>query len=131
MSEEASELIYALANLLGFYHDTILRNARLRASGAPQTDGHCSRPRDGLYMRLASLLTVVQSTEVLLEISARRLGGNPARWAVIVVVEVVKYAAAAPAAPRRVPKARLRRPCSGPVPLVRAATATATTGCCS
>ncbi|KAI9834507.1 MAG: Peroxisomal membrane protein pex16 [Phylliscum demangeonii] len=43
-----------------------------------------------VYRRVATSLQVVQYTELLLEMYARRRGGDRARWRVVVAIEVIK-----------------------------------------
>jgi len=83
--------------LLSLYHDSLL--SRALAHSLPQQKHHQSPhnrytrfycQKSATYRRTAVTLHVVQYTELLLEMMAKRRGGERARWRVVVVLEAVK-----------------------------------------
>lgn len=100
-TELASETVHSLVQVLSIYHDDLLsRAARLmppaQAALKPKPSAHERYTKfwmDGsvLYRRVGLALKVVQYTELLWEMMARRrLGGDRARWRVVVVLEGFK-----------------------------------------
>ncbi|PHH64370.1 hypothetical protein CDD81_4727 [Ophiocordyceps australis] len=93
-AEMASESIHSSVQLLSLYHDVILaRAAPCPATRSPQAryTSYWART-SSLYRRAALLLQVVSYTQLLLEMGARRRGGERARWRVVVLVEAAKAA---------------------------------------
>lgn len=82
--------------LLALYHDSLLAKAMARLPGPPK---HHPTPhnrytkfwtqRSPTYKRLALLLQMIQYTELLWEMTAKRRG-EKARWRVVVILEAVK-----------------------------------------
>ncbi len=92
-AELASESIYSGVQLLGLYHDHLLARA------VKKDDKTCTLHRrytqfwdetNGLYRRAALTLSVIQYTELLVEMFARKRWSDKGRWKVIVLLEVVK-----------------------------------------
>ena len=95
-SEMASESVHSGIQLLSMYHDSLLAKAlrKLPTSQRPHPSPHnrytnfWSR-KSSSYHRLALLLQMVQYTELLWEMAARRKG-EKMRWRVIVFLETIK-----------------------------------------
>ncbi|XP_011165075.2 peroxisomal membrane protein PEX16 [Solenopsis invicta] len=75
----ASELIYSIPNLIVFCNDLLLYNSRRQNLKIPQFDS-----------KIKIWLTVVEYTETLLEVSAKKLWGSKGRWLIIVVIQLFK-----------------------------------------
>ncbi|KAG0236136.1 Peroxisomal membrane protein pex16 [Actinomortierella wolfii] len=95
----ASEAIFATLNLLGIYHDTILAKhvARLPPANRPTPSplNRYTREWQGsslTYRRVAFVLTLLQYTEVLIEMSVQKKWGQKAKWRVITAIETLKAA---------------------------------------
>ncbi|UNI22208.1 hypothetical protein JDV02_008117 [Purpureocillium takamizusanense] len=94
-AEIASESIHSGVQLLSLYHDTLLSRAVSRLPVAPVRSAHARYTRfwahkSKLYRRVAMLLQMVVYTELLCEMSAKRRGGDKARWRVVVLLEAIK-----------------------------------------
>nr|XP_002131520.1 peroxisomal membrane protein PEX16 [Ciona intestinalis] len=76
-----SELITSACNLFAYANTKILLKTRNLIS---QTD------ENKFVAKLKQALTVVEFSQAFLELSAGRLGGSGARWAVIVVITIIK-----------------------------------------
>ncbi|KAI1252337.1 hypothetical protein MGN70_006912 [Eutypa lata] len=99
-AEIASETLHSGVQLLSLYHDAVLRAAAIRipalaaATKVPVPSPHTRYTRfwtakSKLYRRIAMLLQVVQYTELLWEMAAKRKG-EKIRWRVVIVLEAVK-----------------------------------------
>ncbi|KAK7973632.1 hypothetical protein PG989_015480, partial [Apiospora arundinis] len=95
-SEIASETLHSGVQLLSLYHDTVLLRALSQIPGlAPRIPSPHARytrfwtARSSFYRRIALLLQVVQYTELLWEMAAKRRG-EKVRWRVIVILEALK-----------------------------------------
>jgi peroxin-16 len=95
-AEIASETVHSGVQLLSLYHDTVLLRALSQFPGlaarVPAPHARYTRfwtARSRLYRRVAMLLQIVQYTELLWEMAAKRRGER-VRWRVIVVLEAVK-----------------------------------------
>ncbi|KAK7916819.1 Peroxisomal membrane protein [Apiospora marii] len=95
-SEIASETLHSGVQLLSLYHDTVLLRALSQLPGlAPRIPSPHARytrfwsARSPFYRRVALLLQVVQYTELLWEMAAKRRG-DKVRWRVIVILEALK-----------------------------------------
>ncbi|KAI0476382.1 peroxisome membrane protein [Xylariaceae sp. FL0804] len=102
-AEIASETLHSGVQLLSLYHDAVLRGALLgrRVPGAllAGTTARIPSPharytkfwtaKSRLYRRIALLLQIVQYTELLWEMAAKRRG-EKTRWRVVIVLEAVK-----------------------------------------
>ncbi|KAF8951477.1 Peroxisomal membrane protein pex16 [Podila verticillata] len=95
----ASEALFSTLNLLGIYHDTILTKhvASLPASHRPTPSPHNRYTRDWqsnslTYKRVALALTIIQYTEVLIEMGVQKKWGAQYKWRVITALEAFKVA---------------------------------------
>ncbi|KAF2966736.1 hypothetical protein GQX73_g6848 [Xylaria multiplex] len=96
-AEIASETVHSGVQLLALYHDAVLRNAlnkipSLSATRIPGPHARYTRfwtAKSSLYRRIALLLQIVQYTELLWEMAAKRRG-QKMRWRVIIVLEALK-----------------------------------------
>ncbi|RYP77487.1 hypothetical protein DL771_001060 [Monosporascus sp. 5C6A] len=97
-AEIASETLHSAVQLLALYHDAVLRAAVTRvpalAAKVPIPNPHSRYTRfwaatSKLYRRIAMLLQIVQYTELLWEMAAKRRG-EKVRWRVVIVLEAVK-----------------------------------------
>lgn len=95
-AEIASETVHSGVQLLSLYHDTVLLRALSQIPGlAARVPGPHARytrfwtARSRLYSRVALLLQIVQYTELLWEMTAKRRGER-VRWRVVVLLEAVK-----------------------------------------
>lgn len=78
-SNVLSELVYSLSNLLVLFNDCIIRNTRrLEAVGSGE--------------KLKTWLTVLDYSEVFIEVSVRKLWGEKGKWLIIVVLQIFKCA---------------------------------------
>lgn len=107
-SELASESLHTFIQLLSIYHDSLLKKrAMIIASSptvlkAPSLRVQKTKPSyhgryttfwsnsSTLYAKVATLLKVIQYTELLWEMLARRRGGERSRWRVVVFLESFK-----------------------------------------
>jgi len=76
-SNVLSELVYSLSNLLVLFNDHIIHNTRRQE--AP-----------GSGEKLKTWLTVLDYSEVFIEVSARRLWGEKGKWLIVVVLQIIK-----------------------------------------
>ncbi|KAF9208459.1 Peroxisomal membrane protein pex16 [Haplosporangium sp. Z 27] len=95
----ASEALFSTLNLLGIYHDTILTKHvnSLPATHKPTPSALNRYTRDWLnssvaYRRIVLLLTVIQYTEVLIEMGVQKKWGNKYKWRIITALETIKAA---------------------------------------
>lgn len=95
-AEIASETLHSGVQLLSLYHDSVLRGALSKvpalAGSRPGPHARYTRfwaAKSRLYRRIALLLQVVQYTELLWEMAAKRRG-EKIRWRVVIVLEVIK-----------------------------------------
>lgn len=95
-AEIASETLHSSIQLLSLYHDAVLRGAITRipalASKIPSPHTRYTRfwtAKSRIYRRIALLLQIVQYTELLWEMAAKRKG-EKVRWRVIILLEVIK-----------------------------------------
>ena len=96
-SELLSETLHSSIQLLSLYHDTLLSRAvsrlppQLRPPPSPQTRyTKYWTAHSPTYKRTAQLLQVLQYTELLIEMGAKRRGGERRRWQVVVMLESIK-----------------------------------------
>lgn len=105
-AELASESLHSAIQLLALYHDTLLARAASNVSSS-RTPGGVPRPppplpqsphnrytkywiqHSRLYRRVATVLAVVQYTQLLWEMAAKRKGER-VRWRVVVMLELIK-----------------------------------------
>jgi hypothetical protein len=90
-------IVFSTLNLLGIYHDTILTKhvASLPATHRPTPSPLNRYTRDWqnsslTYSRIAMLLTVIQYTEVLIEMGVQKKWGQQYKWRVITALEAIK-----------------------------------------
>ncbi|KAH8648594.1 peroxisome membrane protein [Xylariales sp. PMI_506] len=95
-AEIASETLHSGVQLLSLYHDAVLLRALSSIPGLatriPSPHARYTRfwtAKSRLYRRIALMLQVVQYTELLWEMAAKRRG-EKIRWRVIVVIEAIK-----------------------------------------
>ncbi|KAI0451253.1 peroxisome membrane protein [Xylaria acuta] len=96
-AEIASETVHSGVQLLALYHDAVLRNAitkipSLSAGRIPGPHARYTRfwsAKSSLYRRIALLLQIIQYTELLWEMAAKRRG-QKMRWRVVIVLEALK-----------------------------------------
>jgi len=95
-AEIASESLHSYVQLLSLYHDSLLTKAiaRLPLARRPTPSPHNRYTRfwtqkSPLYRRLALTLQILQYTELLWEMVAKRRG-EKTRWRIVVTVESVK-----------------------------------------
>ncbi|MCJ1485557.1 Peroxisomal membrane protein pex16 [Schaereria dolodes] len=96
-SELASESLHSTIQLLSLYHDSLLARAIARLPSSfphPHPTPHNRytkfwTAKSQLYKRVALLLQMIQYTELLWEMTAKRKG-EKIRWRVVVVLEMVK-----------------------------------------
>jgi peroxin-16 len=88
--------VHSYVQLLSLYHDSLLAKAlaRLPITRKPTPSPHNRYTRfwttkSPLYRRLALILQVIQYTELLWEMIAKRRG-NKTRWRVVVLLELIK-----------------------------------------
>ncbi|KAF9427425.1 Peroxisomal membrane protein pex16 [Entomortierella beljakovae] len=93
----ASEALFSTLNLLGIYHDTILTKhvASLPATHRPAPSPLNRYTRDWqdnslTYKRIVLLLTVIQYTEVLIEMGVQKKWGVKQKWRVVTALESIK-----------------------------------------
>jgi peroxin-16 len=100
-TELASESLHSFVQLLSIYHDSLLARASkimpaAQAALKPKCSPHARYTkfwtgRSALYKQLALALKTAQYTELLWEMVARRrMGGDKARWRVVVLLESFK-----------------------------------------
>lgn len=95
-AEIASESIHSGVQLLSLYHDSLLARAVAALPGLrrPHPSPHNRYTRfwtqkSPTYKRIALMLQMIQYTELLWEMTAKRRG-EKTRWRVIVLLEVIK-----------------------------------------
>ncbi|KAF1814561.1 peroxisomal membrane protein pex16 [Eremomyces bilateralis CBS 781.70] len=95
-SEIASESLHSGVQLLSLYHDSLLSKAisRLPLPQRPHPSPHNRytkfwSQRSPFYRRLALTLQMIQYTELLWEMAAKRKG-EKVRWRVVVFLEAIK-----------------------------------------
>ena len=103
-AELATESIHSSVQLLSLYHDLLLFRSTLSPSSSPSSAArfpttlskslHARYTRfwtakSALYRRVAIVLQMVQYTELLLEMWAKRRG-EAVRWRVVVIIEAAK-----------------------------------------
>ncbi|KAF2443501.1 peroxisomal membrane protein pex16 [Karstenula rhodostoma CBS 690.94] len=95
-SEIASESLHSGVQVLSLYHDSLLAKAVARIPGAqrqqPTPHSRYTKfwtDRSPTYRRIALVLQMIQYTELLWEMAAKRKG-EKMRWRVVVLLEVVK-----------------------------------------
>ena len=94
-AELASESLHSSIQLLSMYHDTLLTRAISKLPGMPRQQSPHNRytkfwtQRSTFYRRIATLLSMIQYTELLWEMMAKRRG-EKIRWRIVVILEVVK-----------------------------------------
>ena len=101
-SELASESVHTFVQILSIYHDHLLKKRSQAASDSITVKSNQSKvshharyttfwsDSSSLYTKAATMLKVVQYTELLLEMAARRRGGTRGRWRMVVLLESLK-----------------------------------------
>ncbi|PSK57871.1 Peroxisomal membrane protein PEX16 [Elsinoe australis] len=95
-AEIASESLHSGVQLLSLYHDTLLARAvaRLPKAQQPHPSPHSRYTRywtkhSSAYRRIATTLQVIQYTELLCEMAAKRKS-EKARWRAVTLIECLK-----------------------------------------
>lgn len=106
-SELAAESVHTFVSLISIYHDHLLKK-RANAAGSsasstssktsttsPKRSSHARytmfwSDSSSTYTKIATILKLVQYTELLWEMAARRRGGERSRWRVVVFLESFK-----------------------------------------
>ncbi|KZF20710.1 peroxin [Xylona heveae TC161] len=100
-AEIASESVHSGVQLLSLYHDSLLSRAMATRQSGPGSRAPPQQPTlhnrytrfwtrtSSTYKRIALLLQIVQYTELLWEMAAKRKG-EKVRWRVIVLLEGIK-----------------------------------------
>ncbi|KAJ4362630.1 hypothetical protein N0V95_001435 [Ascochyta clinopodiicola] len=95
-SEIASESLHCGVQCLSLYHDTLLAKAMEQMPGTrrqPLTPHHRYTKfwteKSPTYKRIANVLQMLQFTELLWEMAAKRKG-EKMRWRVVVLLEIIK-----------------------------------------
>ncbi|KAF2840382.1 peroxisomal membrane protein pex16 [Patellaria atrata CBS 101060] len=95
-SEIASESLHSGVQVLSLYHDSLLAKSseRLPRSQRPQSSPHNRytkfwTQKSPTYKRIALILQMIQYTELLWEMAAKRRG-EKVRWRIVVILEAVK-----------------------------------------
>ncbi|XP_045174258.2 peroxisomal membrane protein PEX16-like [Mercenaria mercenaria] len=78
--EILSELIYSASNLIVFINDNVFKSA----------SKYVSKVVDITKERIKKLLTVLEYTEVFLEMAAKKKWGTKGAWVVITVIQITK-----------------------------------------
>ncbi|KAL6267010.1 hypothetical protein P5V15_000090 [Pogonomyrmex californicus] len=78
-SSLAVELIYSMPNLIVFCNDLLMYSSKSQHLKIPQFDS-----------KIKVWLTVVEYTEALLEVSAKKLWGPKGKWLIIIVIQLFK-----------------------------------------
>lgn len=106
-SELAAESVHTFVSLISIYHDHLLKK---RAKAVPSSSASISSDSSSTstkrtpharyttfwsdssstYTKVATLLKLIQYTELLWEMTARRRGGERSRWRVVVFLESFK-----------------------------------------
>ncbi|CAG8441496.1 13517_t:CDS:2 [Ambispora gerdemannii] len=97
-SEFASEALFAALNLIGLYHDSILvraATANLPPAKRPTPSPHNRYTRywinsSKVYQNAAFLLTLLQCTDVLMEMGIQKKYGKDVKWKFITAIEAIK-----------------------------------------
>lgn len=101
-SELASESVHTFVQILSIYHDHLLKKKAksqseltIAKTTQPKTSHHARyttfwSDSSSFYTKAATMLKVVQYTELLLEMAARRRGGNRGRLRMVVMLESLK-----------------------------------------
>ncbi|CDS06887.1 hypothetical protein LRAMOSA09411 [Lichtheimia ramosa] len=98
-AEFASQAIYAALNLLGLYHNAILRRAAHHHANETQSEHEESAfnkyinfwsSQSPLHKRCSALLSVISYTQVLMEMAVYKKWGQKAHWRWIGVLEAIK-----------------------------------------
>jgi peroxin-16 len=90
-AELASESLHSSIQLLSMYHDTLLTRAVPKLPGGSPHNRYTKFwiAKSKFYRRVATLLAMIQYTELLWEMMARRKG-EKIRWRIVVVLELIK-----------------------------------------
>ncbi|KAG2175709.1 hypothetical protein INT43_001356 [Umbelopsis isabellina] len=99
-AEFASQALFAALNVLGLYHDTILRKAAKSQGKLPSGDNIDSSPfnkytahwfkKSSVYKNISLVLSVISYTQVVLEMAVTKKLGKRAKWRLVFGVELLK-----------------------------------------
>ncbi|CAO3670187.1 unnamed protein product [Umbelopsis vinacea] len=100
-AEFASQALFAGLNVLGLYHDSILRRAAL-SQGKPVSDSADGSPfnkytaywfsKSPLHKQISLILSIISYTQVVLEMAVSKKHGKKAKWRLIFGIELFKAA---------------------------------------
>jgi peroxin-16 len=92
--------VFAALNVLGLYHDTILRKAAISQGKLPTGDNPDASPfnkytghwfkKSSLYKNISLVLSVISYTQVVAEMAVSKKLGKRAKWRLIFGVELLK-----------------------------------------
>ncbi|KAI1825622.1 peroxisome membrane protein [Xylaria intraflava] len=91
-AEIASETVHSGVQLLTLYHDSLLRKALNKVPSLSAPHARYTKfwtAKSGPYRRIALLLQIIQYTELLWEMAAKRRG-EKIRWRVVMLLEAFK-----------------------------------------
>ncbi|KAG0151040.1 hypothetical protein CROQUDRAFT_57315 [Cronartium quercuum f. sp. fusiforme G11] len=96
-AELASEALFSALNIISSYHDSVITKAAesLPPSSRPQASSHSRyttawSEKSPSYRNLARTLSVLENTQRLLEMWARRRLGSKGRWRIVLMIECLK-----------------------------------------
>ncbi|KAJ3299247.1 Peroxisomal membrane protein pex16 [Borealophlyctis nickersoniae] len=94
-ADMASETIFALVNLMSIHHDAILAHAAAtqQPTATPKVFNKYTRTMlksSSAYKSVAYSLVVLKTMEVLLEMAAKKTGGEKRRWRAVMAIEAFK-----------------------------------------
>ncbi|KAI8577025.1 hypothetical protein K450DRAFT_254027 [Umbelopsis ramanniana AG] len=99
-AEFASQALFAGLNVLGLYHDSILRKAALsQGKPAEETDGSPFNKykaywfsKSPMHKKISLILSLISYTQVVLEMAVSKKLGKRAQWRLVFGVELFKAA---------------------------------------
>ncbi|KAI9250529.1 peroxisome membrane protein [Phascolomyces articulosus] len=100
-AEFASQAVYAALNLLGLYHNAILRRAAHNHAEESKSEHEESAfnkyinfwsSHSPMHKRCSTLLSIISYTQVLMEMGVLKKWGKQAQWRWIAILEAIKVA---------------------------------------
>ena len=86
------KIVYSSVGLMGLYHDSLFTKAAWNDPGASLANryvAHFSQTFP-LYKRAATILSVLKTLEVVLEMGFQRVAGSQRKWGLILLIESCK-----------------------------------------